>query len=462
MQDDMNEDIIFEAEKKEYLEYHSYRDVLSNLHQRPSISDKDIKRCGKKLTLVAGGMIGFDKGISNFLNKLNKDGNAMFLLSEVTAENRRYTKSRIVFPNICTPHLFAKEMVIKGMDIPIDDEIVKKVESFDYLYQAAINFESRYMGSLGKGYAYSFVWNAYEYLCDVITKLDPKKVVMWNEFYAFHTILNGICKEKNIPILYMEFGCLPGTFCIEKYGQQGESLPARASFLYNLLPISKHEIINTQMVLDHLLCTGLNRNIQPSGEVILSKLKYYVPGRKTIVFYGQNEYESGMFPYTKKSKHSHSPIFENSDQAVLYLSEIAERNEWNIIFKPHPTMVNLGFYDGWEREGVDLVNEVDINKLIDFADVNITILSQTAYISAIRKKPTVLLGYMQLRGKGCVYEVYKKFQIEATISEAISNGVTKSQEKHFIRHCAQLLKYYLYDDLTHEDIPWGMRVNKKI
>ncbi len=447
-----------EEEKKEYLAYHSYNDVLENFHQRLSEYEINLLEKNRNSVLIAGGMIGFDKGISSFLNQWYGLDKRLFLLSEVTAENRRYTKERIVMPYICTPHLFAKEIVITGMEIPLVNKLKHKCDEVTYLRHARENYEARYRGQLGKGYAYNYVWNAYEYLKEVISILQPSQVIMWNEFYAFHTILKGICVDKKIQLAYMEFGCIPGTFCIESRGQQGESIPAINPRHFEEKSISAHEIERTKEVLNYLKQSKANRNIQPNSLFDTSTLKYYDENRKTIVFYGHNEFESGIFPYTYKSKKYHSPIFRSSNDAVKFLADFAYKNNLNIIYKMHPIMVSLGFADDLEIQGVDIVNDVDINELIDFADVNVTILSQVAYISSIREKATLMLGYTQISGKGCVYEAYSKYKVKKTLLKALNSGPTLIQKNKFIQHCTRLLKYYLYDDMTHEEIKFGKRM----
>ncbi len=86
------------------------------------------------------------------------------------------------------------------------------------------------------------------------------------------------------------------------------------------------------------------------------------------------------------------------------------------------------------------VGDSDINELIDVADVVITIVSQCGYISLIRDKATVMLGYSQLRGKKCTYEAFEKRDVEKRIKEAIEKGFTSSQKAAFRKRAAQLLK----------------------
>lgn len=138
----MKEDITFQ-EQQEYMAYHSWKDVINNL--QIGIRDLDhvpneFKNSNK--VLICGAMIAFDKGLSNFLNTWYFYQNDLILLSEVTAQYRRYTKERIKMPFICTPHLLAKEMVIRNMPIPIESEIEKTIKSKKYLKNAVFNMSS--------------------------------------------------------------------------------------------------------------------------------------------------------------------------------------------------------------------------------------------------------------------------------------------------------------------------------
>lgn len=454
----MKEDITFQ-EQQEYMAYHSWKDVINNL--QIGIRDLDhvpneFKNSNK--VLICGAMIAFDKGLSNFLNTWYFYQNDLILLSEVTAQYRRYTKERIKMPFICTPHLLAKEMVIRNMPIPIESEIEKTIKSKKYLKNAVFNMSSRY-ADLGEGYAKAWCYYAYKYISKLVSIIEPRCIVLWNEFYTFHIIFRGICLERKIPLKYMEFGCVPGTICIEECGQQGESLVTKKYKKFNKKVIDESDLRIAERVIEYLFQSGLNRNEQPTLLVQSNRLLNYKEGKKNIVYMGQNDYEAGICPYTKQTKKNHSPMFKNTIEALEKLSLICIKNDWNLIFKPHPTMEALNHKEYKSVESISVVSKVDINSVIDFADVVVTIFSQAAYISLFRNTPVVLLGYMQLKGKKCTYEVYKKRKIEKTIQKAVQNGYTNEQKKFFIEHVSRLLKYYLYDDLTEKEIEFGKKIS---
>lgn len=446
---------ITESERNEYIAYHSYQNVLDNyICGLQELKKFKFSKYKANSTLICGAMVAFDKGITRFLNEWYEKDNTIFLLSEVTAQYRRYTRDRVLMPFICTPHLLAKEILITGMDIPVCNEAQKLFKRKKYIQNAVYNMEMRHM-ALGKGYAKTWAYYAYEYIQKFLDLLQPREVVLWNEFYAFHHIFKNICRERDIAVRYMEFGCIPGTICIEKQGQQGESIPARHPFLFSLKKIGGDDIENAERVLEYCRESGLNRNVQPDQRIVTETLKFYRAGRKTLVYLGQNDYESGLRPYVRSSRKYHSPVFASTLEALEYIQMLAIKNDWNLIYKPHPIMEALGHDTATSAEGLDVVSEVDINSVIDTADAVVTILSQSAYIALIREKPVVMLGYTQLKGKGCTYEAFRRSMVEKKIKNAMKYGYTKKQKDLFVRHTAQLLKYYLYDDGVEKKLKIG-------
>ncbi len=106
------------------------------------------------------------------------------------------------------------------------------------------------------------------------------------------------------------------------------------------------------------------------------------------------------------------------------------------------------------------MKNININEAIDYTDVVVTILSQSAYTALFRGKPVVMLGYIQLKDSGCTYEAFSKSKIEPQIKKALCCGFTAKQRQHFQEHVARLLKYYLWDDRTHEVLPFGQNIDE--
>lgn len=447
-------------EEKEYLAYRTEKDFFSNLQEGIRKLRSIQLPIKEHIVCVCGGMAGFDKGLLNFLNvyaeEEKRKGRNVVLLSEVTAEYRRYTAEKVTFPFICTPHLLAKEIIVLGMKISVSSQMKEYIKDRDFIKEAILLMKARHP-QVGEGYAEAWGYYACIYIEELLKKINPEKVILWNEFYAFHRLFDSICKINNISVEYMEFGCLPGTIAIDKTGQMGESSVAIAYKEFRKLHITRFEYTEMKNILGYLHKSGLNRNIQPRQCFQKHQIYLFRSDNPIIIFFGQNDFESGFFPYTNYAKVRHSPIFKSTVSAAEYLLNLSIKNNWNFVYKAHPIMQALGLgYLGTDKEIKKyMVNDVDINSLIDCASVCITIFSQSAYISLIRNKPVVMLGYSQLRGKRCTYEAFKRKKIEKTIKRALHFGFTLKQKEQFIKHCAQLKKYYLLDDLQEKTVMIG-------
>jgi len=356
---------------------------------------------------------------------------------------------------IC-PGLFSKDRFPCYENKKVNRKIRKFVKNTDYLRYAEKNLRKRHY-DMGKGYPTWYAYFANKYINELLDIINPEIVVMWNQFHAFHHIFDSICKERKIKTLYFEFGVLPGTYAFDKIGQMGESYPSLFYKKFLELPVSDEELKDAENMLEYLYKSEINRKIQPQSFDLSDKIDSSKP---TILLIGQNDYESGLFPYTEHTKKFHSPIFKSSDASAIYISKLAKKNGWNLIYKQHPLINSFELAKDF-GPNIIFVKDADINKLIDDSDLVITILSQTGYVSTIRKKPTLMLGYTQLRGKGCTYEAFKKEDIEEVIKIALVNGYTEEQKDSFIKHIAQITKYYLFNDyLFTPQITYGKGIDE--
>lgn len=405
----------------------------------------------KNPTIFFGDVISYDKGICNYLNTISENV-SLVMVSEAPWVDSNRTRNRFRFPSFVVPAFFGKNRYLSGSEFKINKPIKELISSKSYLKNAALNWKMR---SPGMSESYSLVLSglSYKYICDIIDTFNPAKVALWNAFHPFHLIIRGICAEKSIPMVYMEFGSLPGTFDISEYGQMGESYAATHIEEFKAIPVSDADYKRTEAICTSLYKSRLNRNTQ-QNKSILNILPQINPESPTIFYAGQNDFESGISPYTEKSKEFHSPIFTSSDKAAKYLSRLAKKNGWNFIYKPHPIMEMMGLTnhipDCIDGSGID------VNDLVDYSDVTVTILSQVSYISLIRGKPTLMLGYTQLRGKECTYEAFEKDIIEQKIIDALKNGFTEEMKSMFVKHVTQMLNTVLFDDGTSKSEVYGL------
>lgn len=383
-----------------------------------------------------------------FLSQVkDSSGKQIILLDESREEDAECPFPRFRVPR-SAPVKYDRNIEFKGTP-----EMQKKLEEKEFLGNAVKNITER-LPNIKESYAKVLVYKSYEMYHFILDTWKPSEVIIWSEYNALHTVFAHTCREKGIDPIFMEFGVLPGTFALERGGQMGKSDVAVNDKDFLALQVNDAELEKTQDVLQFLKESGLNRNIQPDGNAMKHLEKRLKPNRPIVLFAGQHDFDSGMVPYTEETKKYHSPAFVSSLDAVKYLAELAEKNDWNFIFKPHPGMVNR--YRKTEfPENTIYLTDINLNELIDRVDVVVTLMSQTAYVSLIRGCATVTMGYNQLRGKGCNYEAFSKEIIEEKIKEAIVNGYTEDQKEKFLLHTAQLLKYYLFDDMRERKIRYG-------
>ncbi len=324
----------------------------------------------------------------------------------------------------------------------------------EYL-RIAIESAASAMPSLRPEYVQTLMCEAYRCYDAVLTKLNIAGVSLWCEFKYNHYLLSEMCRERGIPVSYAEYGSLPGTIVLDSEGQMGESAPARRPEELNAMPVSGEELAQAEKIVDYLKSSGINRKNQPQStdnSGLLAKLR---PGRPIVMFAGQLDQDSGLVPYTEASRTYHSPVYRSTLEANLALAEIAGRHDWNYIFKPHPSAleeVNVSRLP----KNVIYIDNININDIIDIADVVVTILSSTVYVSLVRDTASVMLGYNQIHGKGCAYEALTPDRVEPVLCEAVEKGYTPEMRAAFIRHVAQMQKYYLFNDcVTKAPIRYG-------
>lgn len=354
------------------------------------------------------------------------------------------------------PKLFMRNNVPGFSELMLTVEEQRLYEQKDYIRFASENLSEKYNVSME--YAVKYCCAAHDYAEQLINIVKPGCVMIWNKYSPLHLVLDYVCKERNITVVYMESGLLPGTFIFETFGQMGESYPATHSKEFEELKVTKEELEEADRIKSLLFENKLNRwtSSDPSvyskneKQKVLEKLN---PDRPTLLYAGQNDFESGLFPYTEYVGKYHSPVFESSNEAAIFLAKLAKKNDWNFIYKRHPMMrgkLNMEF-----PSNVIMSDNIDIHDAIDISDLTITILSQTSYVALLRDKPALMLGYHQLCHKGCVYEAWKNDELEDCIKQALEEGFTDKQKENFKKHIAQLCKYYLYTDFIDNTVDYG-------
>lgn len=400
------------------------------------------------------------RGYNEYFHQwMEKDSNFnMVLVSEAVWLDKDEMETQTGIQTVVAPKIFDDNLYVKDGFLTADEKIIltniigwkDDVEQVKGCFHDISNESAEYM-----------VLRMYQYIEEMINILAPKVLIFHSSDQVYHIIASELCKKYNIPYVFTHQGILPGTFAFDIGGCDGASLPAIYSDKFKNLPVTDSDIINGQKVWDYLYKTNMNRKIQPNNHMAEFVDKQINHKRPTVFLCGQVDISYHMFPYTQYTKKFHSPIFKSSIEAAVYVGELCKMNNWNFVYKPHPMYA--------ESEDISVLpnNTIyvkfgNINELIDRCDVLVTIVSSISYIGLIRKKPVVMLGYTQSKGKDITYESFEKDKIEDTIKEAIDNGFTKKQQEAFVVHLAQVLKYYLYDDMTERRLRFGKPIPKSI
>ncbi|MCP5104487.1 MAG: hypothetical protein GY950_13960 [bacterium] len=284
------------------------------------------------------------------------------------------------------------------------------------------------------------------YLKDLFLKTTPSLCLIWHEFNGRHYALRYVCREMGIPYLYIEYGVLPGTVNVDEEGQMGESWVTRRYDKFRVLPVSENDLEVAAQYIDFIRESKQSRKPQDSTlsiKPIAERARQR--GRKIIFCAGQNDWGSGMLPPWIKGAKIHSPYYVDTIDALMHLAELAGENDWHILFKPHPLVADrLKDIKSIVHDRIDLIPGANIFECFEESDVTVTILSGVSYLAMVHLQPVVLLGRIQLYKKGCAYEIHDRERLEKVMTEALQDGFTPDHQRRWLKHVAQLIKYYLF------------------
>ncbi|HIB88235.1 TPA: hypothetical protein EYO57_13720 [Candidatus Poribacteria bacterium] len=308
---------------------------------------------------------------------------------------------------------------------------------------AAVEAETRETGFLGASLRLTLYC---AYMKQLLQERQPALCILWHQFNGNHVILAHQCQDLGIPYLYMEYAALPGTICFDEDGPMAESWVAQRYDEFLALPVDDSDLAQAQCFLDYLKegkKSGKPQDSQVSIQSVVERAREQ--GRKIIFYAGQNDWASGMLPRGFPEARIHSHIYSDTLDALGHLSEVAEENDWQIVFKPHPLVQERHrYFEVPFPERVDLVLGGNILDCIQETDVVTTIVSQVSYLALIHGRPCVMLGRNQLRNKGCTYQVGPRDDLAPTIQHALGDGFHGKARARWLKHVAQICKYYLF------------------
>lgn len=298
------------------------------------------------------------------------------------------------------------------------------------------------------------IWNLqqkYQYWKNIVTIFQPKHMVFWGNWESDSYIVGHLCGKYDIHCVYMEHGWLPGTYYLDPKGISGQGECTKKSNPKML--VDKEKISEIK---NYIITNKLDSRIFKYTVWDEEKLKEIDATKKTVFLVGMDDFGMGINPKTAYWNEYVSSVVSSTMEAYEYVKEICVRHNWNFIFKPHPGKNNI--IDS--HSDALIFRDIQIDRLIEKANVVISIASAVNYKVLLYKKPLVQIGITCLSGKGCCYEVNCKEQIEDNIINALAYGMTEEQINNFDIHLSVMLDNYLWDDLSERDVRYGLGLEK--
>ena len=301
----------------------------------------------------------------------------------------------------------------------------------------------------------------YSYIKQIFNVMQPLKVIIWGEWSRTSYIFAELAKKNNIPYGFMEWGWIPGTIQFDKGGIAGQSEYAVTPALFNN---RKNQYTNLGLiesikkyVLSNQLDTGIFKVI-PEDEKQLGK---FDPAKKTVFLVGMGDVEMGMNPNDNYWKEYVSEVVSSTADSYSLIREICKKNDLNFIYKPHPHARSKSEDEKYRSdESTIYITDMSIDRLINMADVVVSIASAVDYKVLMYDKPLVSLGKTGFNDKDCVYEVHSRNETEKILVSALEKDMTLEQKDNYNQYLQFLLENYLWDDLTHPDFKYGLTFDK--
>ncbi len=323
--------------------------------------------------------------------------------------------------------------------IPLPRRITLKTE-----LEEAVQLESGDLGLTTASAALKLLYFR-AFMRRLLRRERPALCVLWHQFNGLHHALADLLNESRIPYCFVEYGYLPGMIAFDPDGQMAEGWVAIESSTFRGLPVAPEVHERVDQYLEAARVQKKTQRDQPENEDALRLIRELRAQGKTALFFaGDYAYRSGMLPSGFPRAGIHSPYFESTAAALARLADLASKNDWHIIFKPHPLATDPAGAPEAPNEHVTVVPDANVFDCMLHCDLTLTILSQVSYLALIQKRAVVLLGRNPLSGKGCLYELESIDDLEHAVSHALRDGLSDDQYQAFRHHAAQLCSHYLY------------------
>ncbi len=265
--------------------------------------------------------------------------------------------------------------------------------------------------------------------------IQPDLVITWNGLVSQRAVYATVARYLDIPLFYAEKGMLPDSWYIDPLGINPLSTVARSGFDPGKA-IEEKAIEKIKQKIAAIDISGNSAWEQPEREMTaVLKEKLGIPGERKVIFFpGQVDNDSNIILF--------SPHFDDTLQALTWLTRDCSAQEFFILVKPH----SKGFLD------VDSCNQVlgdrgialsDINVLdaIEIADCVVSINSTVIFEAVVHRTPALALGESVLSHQPFVTSYSGERSSAEWVNECINNH-SRNQETFY----RQVLEFAAYLD----------------
>lgn len=277
---------------------------------------------------------------------------------------------------------------------------------------------------------------------NLISKEKIKLIIQFNSTTTANRIISNLAKFQHIPQLYAQPGILPFTISFDTQGVLALSWPVNHNASFRQLPLNEEDKEIALKYLQFLKSKIQINNQQVSEETEGIKAKFSNHNKRVILLVGSGEYGNGIWPRWYPESFSYSPFFKNDLEVIPLLLNLAIKNNWYIIYKPHPLNPKRKIK---KHPNLIIIKNEDkeaIHSYISIADIVVTLVSSASGLALMHNKPVVLLGRNGLSNMGTLYELKKKSEMEDLIKTALKKGLSNEMLKNWHDYCSRTIKYY--------------------
>ncbi len=297
---------------------------------------------------------------------------------------------------------------------------------------------------------------SYVFYEKIISIIEPTRLILWGSGLPAQLILRDIAQKKDIEYRFLEYGWIPGTINVDIGGFE-----ERRTITQRLRKID-HKY-NTKEIIDYIISAGLDngKRLFVDSEMDANSLKRINSEKRTIFLAGMDDEGMAFNPNHSFWKENISCAFSSTRELLKDLIHICKKEDWNLVFKPHPNELGRDkLIPEWISEGSVVVQHTSLDKLIEMSDATVCISSVVNYKVLIHNKPLIQCGYTPLFGENCAYDVTTPDNLEKVIEIALDQGVTDKHRENFCEHLQGLLNTCLWDDLSDRRIRYGLTLDR--